>query len=71
MANSKYYTERNAYDTFPLKDEVSLEQFLLIVRTFFYQLMLAVVDEGKVFWFPNQLGVFGVFKTKTKGKMID
>lgn len=71
MADSRYFGERDIYEAYDNKHNISWETFTLITRTFFLHLIEAVIDEGKVFSFPNKLGIFGVFKTKTKAKMID
>jgi len=71
MANSKYYTEQEMWKTFPENPDIDKRKFLLIIKTFFYLLMKSVIDEGKVYFFPNKLGIFGTFKSKTKPKMVD
>lgn len=69
-SNNRYYHEDDLYDVFPNK-EIKRDTYKDILRTFFYEMTLQAIEEGTLFRFPKKLGVFGVFKTKTKPKMID
>lgn len=70
QSNNIYLTEYDMFKTYPNKFNISKEEFLLILRTFNFLLGKSIIDEGKIYKFPFNLGILGVFKNKSKGKKI-
>jgi hypothetical protein len=70
-ANKSYVTETEIFKAYPNKHELTKAEFMFISSTFFYALSKSIIDEGKVYYLPPKMGTIGVYKTKTKGKMIN
>lgn len=62
---------KDFYKAYPLKDEVSSEEFRLILKMFFNLLRKSMIYEGKVYKLPAGLGLFGIFGKKPKKAMFD
>lgn len=69
-SNNAYFTVKDIFKSYPDKD-MTLQQYRLICDTFFHLLTKSMVDEGKVYYLPPQMGTIGVYKIGKTKKMID
>ncbi len=65
-----YLTLSDLYEHFPDKEEVPLEQYKLILKTFNYTMVKSMIEEGKVYLLPNKLGALGIMKQRVFGRGV-
>lgn len=65
-----YLTICDFYDKYPDKEEISLEEYKLIAKTFNYFLVKSMIEEGKLYLLPNRMGVLGILKQRVFGRGV-
>lgn len=68
--NKAYLTFNDFYEKYPDKENVSLEEYKLILKTFNYLMVKSMVEEGKLYLLPNRMGVLGIYKQKVFGRGV-
>lgn len=63
-----YATELDAFKTYANKHDISLYDFKLILKTFFFVLQKELISTGDIYSFPFRLGNISVRKKDTYGK---
>lgn len=58
------------YNQYPEKDSITKQEFKLVLRTFNYLLMQSIIETGKLYYLPNNLGVIGVFRIPVIGRGV-
>lgn len=70
QANKAYLTLNDFYESYPDKDNLTLEEYKLILKTFNYFLVKSMIEEGKLYLLPNRMGVLGIMKQKVFGRGV-
>ncbi len=62
---------KDFYEAYPHKDNVSPQEFRLILKMFFNLLKHSMIHEGKIYKFPSGVGIVGIFNVNAKKQMFD
>lgn len=63
---NNYRTVTPLFNTYNNKYQISKEDFLLIIKTYFKIMVHNIVNQGKIYKLPHRLGNVGVRKTPVK-----
>lgn len=70
QSSKTYLTDLDIFKSYSNSFNLNKAEFLQILRTFIFLLVKSIIDEGKVYSLPKNLGKLGVIKILGKGKKV-